>query len=152
MGQLSVVPRSSGNPCAVDCHTEFSTTNRKWRHCFSVQVRSTILTVLARLTLQEKKARHMQDRQSLVSSRTHSPPLNVSWRGKIGRRARTPKDRLRLRRKPFFFVGEKPFFCHDKSSTFNLYLLFLINIITFSNYSFYFTSFYIYLMMEFHFR
>ena len=57
MGQLSVVPRSSGNPCAVDCHTEFSTTNRKWRHCFSVQVRSTFLTVLARLTLQEKKSK-----------------------------------------------------------------------------------------------
>ena len=65
MGQLSVVPRSSGNPYPVDCHTEFSTTNRKWRDCFSVQVRSTFLTVLARLTLQEergdKKTRHMKN-------------------------------------------------------------------------------------------
>ena len=65
MGQLSVVPRSSGNPCAVDCHTGFSTTNWKWRHCFSVQVRNTFLAVLARLTLQEgrgdKKTRHMKN-------------------------------------------------------------------------------------------
>ena len=107
MGQLSVVPRSSGNPCAVDCHTGFSTTNWKWRHCFSVQVRNTFLAVLARLTLQEGRGDKKNTTHEKWSSCngannhvilgnsvccdmfyqpglvTHSSSLNVSYGGKI---------------------------------------------------------------------
>ena len=45
MGQLSLVPRHPGNPCTVDCHTAFPAANRKWCHCFSVQVNSRFFTV-----------------------------------------------------------------------------------------------------------
>ena len=45
MGQLSLVPRHPGNPCTVDGHTAFPAANRKWCHCFSVQVNSRFLTV-----------------------------------------------------------------------------------------------------------
>ena len=43
MGQRRLVPRSSGDTRLVDRCAALSATNRKWRHCFSLQVKRTVL-------------------------------------------------------------------------------------------------------------
>ena len=166
MGQLSLVPRHPRNPCTVDCHTALPTANRKWRHCFSVQVNSRFLTVpvlqaasyclMTYCVLLKRKGIKKHITHAKWGSRNGTevcvilansacchtfckPPLVSS---RIPRqwtflgKPRLHDERLLLNRKPTFFSSS----------------IRVLNLTSVKNHPFYFTYFNIHFEMEFHFR